>query len=160
MPQATLAFALAGDVAQAQKLSDELARRFPADTLINAIWIASARAAVEIHGGNATKAIELLRAAAPYEAGNFTPVYLRGQAFLRARSGSEAAASSRKSSITGELVLNRRSTRWRSSAPGAPGHLPGMLPKPASSIRIFWRCGRMAIRTSRSCGKRSRSTPK
>ena len=96
LPSAALALGLAGEVGQAQKLIDELGRRFPSDTLMNAVWLPTARAAVEVRHGNPGRAIELLRAAAPYEMGNLGAVYARGQAYLAARAGAEAAAEFQK----------------------------------------------------------------
>jgi tetratricopeptide (TPR) repeat protein/predicted Ser/Thr protein kinase len=96
LPSAAAALALAGEVGQAQKLIDELSRRFPSDTLMNAVELPVARAAVEIRHGNPGKAIELLRAAAPYELGNLGAVYARGEAYLAARAGAEAAAEFQK----------------------------------------------------------------
>jgi predicted Zn-dependent protease len=63
---------------------------------MNAVWLPTARAAVEVRHGNPGKAVELLRAAAPYELGNLDVVYARGQAYLAARAGAEAAAEFQK----------------------------------------------------------------
>jgi len=98
--QANEAFALArsGDVARAQAIADDIGKRFPTDTLINAVTLPIIQAAIEIHQGNPAKAIELLRAAAPYELGAsafFVP-YLRGHGYLRAGAGLEAAAEFQK----------------------------------------------------------------
>jgi eukaryotic-like serine/threonine-protein kinase len=87
--------ALAGDVAKASAIADELARQFPLHTLINSISLPTIRAGVEIERGNPTKAIELLKAASPYEFGSLSralPTYVRGLAYLKARQGPEAAA--------------------------------------------------------------------
>ena len=63
---------------------------------MNAVQLPTARAAVEIRRGNPGKAIELLRAAAPYELGDLGAVYARGEAYLAARAGAEAAAEFQK----------------------------------------------------------------
>ena len=102
MTTAAITLALAGDLGQAEKLINELAEGFPTDTLLNNVWLPTARSALELHRGNATKAVELLRAAAPYELGGipfgsgFEPTYVRGQAYLRAGAGTEAAAEFQK----------------------------------------------------------------
>jgi tetratricopeptide (TPR) repeat protein len=96
---AAIAVARAGDAGRAQRLVDELARRFPADTLLNATLLATARAAVELQADNPGKAVELLRPASQYEFGyyaGFVPIYLRGQAYLRAKDGGKAAAEFHK----------------------------------------------------------------
>ena len=99
---AAAALALSGDARQAQLLTEELARRYPADTLVNSVSIPAARAAIELHNGEPAKAIELLQPSIPYELGPFVygqgylPIYLRGQAYLRLGKGSEAAAEFQK----------------------------------------------------------------
>ncbi|MBZ5543020.1 MAG: hypothetical protein LAO07_04990, partial [Acidobacteriia bacterium] len=102
MENAALAFALAGDAAQAQPLLSEVEKRYPADTLIKAVWLPTARAAIEFGRDNPAKAIELLQSATQYELGGgpggvaFLPNYIRGEAYLRARQGKEAATEFQK----------------------------------------------------------------
>jgi tetratricopeptide (TPR) repeat protein/tRNA A-37 threonylcarbamoyl transferase component Bud32 len=102
MGMAALAFALAGDAAQAQPLLSEVEKRYPDDTLIKAVWLPSARAALELNRDNPAKAIELLQSATQYELGEggvgsgFLPNYVRGEAYLRAKQGKEAAAEFQK----------------------------------------------------------------
>jgi eukaryotic-like serine/threonine-protein kinase len=96
---AASALALAGDTARATVIADEVARLFPLHTLINAVSLPTIRAQVEIDRGNPSKAIELLRAASPYEFGGVTrvlPNYIRAQAYLKTRQGPEAAAEFQK----------------------------------------------------------------
>jgi tetratricopeptide (TPR) repeat protein len=95
--RAALALALCGESSQAQPLVDELVQRYPKDTLINGLWLPAIRAAMELQRGNASQAIDLLQAASRYErAAEFWPQYVRGQAYLRLKSGSEAAAEFQK----------------------------------------------------------------
>jgi serine/threonine protein kinase/DNA-binding winged helix-turn-helix (wHTH) protein/tetratricopeptide (TPR) repeat protein len=101
-----LALARGGDVGRAQRLTEDLARRYPTDTLLHAILLPTVRAAVELQANNPAKAIELLRAVSPYEFGynaGLAPTYLRGQAYLRAKDGAKAAAEFQK-------VLEHRGT--------------------------------------------------
>jgi eukaryotic-like serine/threonine-protein kinase len=99
---AGLALALSGDTAKAQRLCDEAEKDFPRDTIFNSAQLTSIRAAVEMNRGNPDRAVELLKAAAPYELGsgpnaaNLLPAYLRGLAYLKARQGTEAAAEFQK----------------------------------------------------------------
>ena len=99
---ASLALGLAGDAAGAQPLLVEVEKRYPTDTLVKAVWLPAARAAIEINRNNPAKAIELLQTAAPYELGGFPvgsgfwPNYLRGQAYLRAKQGKEATSEFQK----------------------------------------------------------------
>jgi tetratricopeptide (TPR) repeat protein len=91
--RAALAFALCGDLSQAQSLADEAARLQPTDTLANTIWLPVIRAALAIHSGNHAKAIELLQVARRYDrADQFSAHYLRGLAYLGQRSGVQARA--------------------------------------------------------------------
>ena len=65
-------------------------------------YLPTIHAAVALLAGSATKAIEALAPAAPYELGSpgFTlslyPVYLRGEAYVAARQGSAAVAEFQK----------------------------------------------------------------
>jgi len=89
-----LAQSMAGNVSQAAATADELSKHFPAATIVKYVWAPAIRAEIEISRGNSDKAIELLRAASPYEFGwasRELPSYVRGQAYLKARQGKEAA---------------------------------------------------------------------
>ena len=65
-------------------------------------WLPTVKAAIELGAGNAAQSLELLQAVAPYELGgppplgNLYPAYLRGQAYLAAHQGKEAAAEFQK----------------------------------------------------------------
>lgn len=94
-----LALARAGDLAGARKVADELAKQYPADSILNAVSLPSVRAAIEIERGHPGRAVEFLRTVVPYELGflaGVAPTYLRGQAFLLARDGVRAAAEFEK----------------------------------------------------------------
>lgn len=73
-----------------------LARRFPTTLLLHAVRLPVVRAALVVQRGNAAKAVEMLRPAAPYEAGSSWPAYVRGLAHLRNRAPAEAAAEFQK----------------------------------------------------------------
>ena len=92
------ALALSGDLRQAQELADDLGRRFPTDTLVNAVDVPIIRGTIELERGNAARTIEFLQAAAPYESGfgGVGAIYPRGQAYLRLGKGNEAAAEFQK----------------------------------------------------------------
>jgi tetratricopeptide (TPR) repeat protein len=90
-------YALTGDAARATTLADEL-KSYPQDTLVQSVWVPTIRAQAGLVRGDATGAIDLLRAATPYELSVSTsypvcmfPVYVRGQAYLAARQGAAAA---------------------------------------------------------------------
>jgi eukaryotic-like serine/threonine-protein kinase len=111
---AAVALGLAGDSAQATRLAEGLAERFPEDTTMQSQYLPSIRAAIALRTGSSAKAVEVLSPAAPYELGwlgtatdfNLYPVYFRGQAFLALRQGGEAAAEFRKILDHPGVVLN------------------------------------------------------
>src|SRR6266850_1442824 len=111
---AALALARAHETALAQKLADSLDKDFPQHTIVQGYWLPSIRAAIELNTRNGARAVEMLRTAAPYElgqsqpfvVGTMCPVYLRGQAYLQARQGKEAAAEFQKIIDHRGIVLN------------------------------------------------------
>jgi eukaryotic-like serine/threonine-protein kinase len=94
-----LALALAGNSEQAARLSNELAKRFPEDTVVQFNYLPTILAAAWLQNSDAAKAVDSLTSAAPYELGgnfenlNFVlyPVYLRGEAYLAEKRGAAAA---------------------------------------------------------------------
>ncbi|MGH9776204.1 MAG: protein kinase domain-containing protein [Candidatus Acidiferrales bacterium] len=102
---AALVLAIAGDIAQAQKLTDDLAKRFPGDTVVQFNYLPTLRAQLALSGHDSSRAIDALQTAAPYELGivgngAFTPalysIYVRGEAYLALHQGREAAIEFRK----------------------------------------------------------------
>jgi eukaryotic-like serine/threonine-protein kinase len=114
--EAALAFALAGDTARAESLAQDLTKRFPLDTQMQAIWLPSIQAQSALGRKNAALALNLLQASAsPLELGiidfgNNTsclyPAYVRGEAYLAAGQGREAAAEFQKILDHGGIVWN------------------------------------------------------
>ena len=97
LPRSALALALCSQTGQAKPLVDELTKRYPEDTIINSIWLPVIRAAMDLQRGNATGAIEQLQTTSRYEgAAEFWPQYLRGQAYLKLKQGTEAATEFQK----------------------------------------------------------------
>lgn len=95
---AALSLALAGDAAQAERLAADLNRRLPDGTFMQFVYLPAIQAAVALHQGRPQEAIEILRVASPYE---LTPdgifsAYLRGEAYLSAHQGAEAAGEFQK----------------------------------------------------------------
>ena len=101
---AALALALAGEAAQAETLADDLAKRFTEDTLVQFNYLPTIHAQVALIRKDHSKAIDILQRAASYELGTpadrvspaLYPVYVRGEAYLAARQGSESAAEFQK----------------------------------------------------------------
>jgi tetratricopeptide (TPR) repeat protein len=111
---AALALARAGDTSKAQELAESLNRDFPQNTIVQGYWLPAILAAIEIHEQNPGKAVQILQTATSYElaqsqpfhVGMLYPVYLRGQAFLLAREGSQAVAEFQKVIDHRGIVLN------------------------------------------------------
>ena len=99
-----IAFALAGDVADANRAIDDLTKRFPQNTVVQTRYLPMARSALAVNSGNAQAALDALSAAAPYELGHtnedFTcalyPIYFRGRAYLAAKNAAAAAGEFQK----------------------------------------------------------------
>lgn len=97
LTRAALALALCGDAGQAQSLIEEVTKERPKDTLINSLWVPLVGAAIQLNRNNPAEAVQLLEAAKRYEvAAEFWPQYVRGLAYLRLKSGNEAAAEFQK----------------------------------------------------------------
>jgi eukaryotic-like serine/threonine-protein kinase len=95
----TLALARGGDTVEASKRADELNQEFPLDTFIQNYWLPCIRAAIAVAKNNPGEAIRILQVAKTYELAMFwgtlptmQPTYLRGEAYLKAGQGREAAA--------------------------------------------------------------------
>jgi DNA-binding winged helix-turn-helix (wHTH) protein/tetratricopeptide (TPR) repeat protein len=149
---AALALARAGDSAAAQRIAGSLEKKFPESTRTVAIRVPFILAALRIQAKEPSDAVHILEAAAPYEFGqnaDFIPIYLRGQAYLLARSGTEAAhefqkiidhrgvdpespllalahlGEARSYALTGDVPQSRRSyeeffTLWKDADPELP----------------------------------------
>jgi eukaryotic-like serine/threonine-protein kinase len=104
-----LAFASAGDATRTRTLADGLAKRFPEDTIVQFNYLPTMHAQLALNGNDSSKAIEVLQAAVPYElgtGGRLYPVYMRGEAYLVAHQGGEAAAEFQKIIDHRGIVLN------------------------------------------------------
>jgi tetratricopeptide (TPR) repeat protein len=104
---AAFALALAGDTAGSQDLADDLARRFPEDTPVQFEYLPTLRALFALARHAPPDAIEGLQTALPYDFatmdtaffakfGGLYPAYVRGQAYLEAGRGREAATEFQK----------------------------------------------------------------
>ncbi len=108
---AGLALAMAGDASRAQKLADDLAKRFPEATIVQFNYLPTVRAQLALGHKDTSKAIEALQAATAYELGDvgysaLYPVYMRGDAYLAAHQGSEAAVEFQKILDHRGIVVN------------------------------------------------------
>jgi serine/threonine protein kinase/tetratricopeptide (TPR) repeat protein len=122
---ALLALAFSGDTDGAQRLADSLNKQFPEDTIMQFNYLPSVRAKIALNHSNPQQALDTLEVAAQYELGlaaysfynwpNLYPVYVRGEAYLAAHQGREAAAEFQKILDHRGIVLNEPI--------GALGHL-------------------------------------
>jgi predicted Zn-dependent protease len=109
---AALILAMTGDTARAQSLVDDLAERFPRNTLVQDNYLPVARAQLALDRKDPARAVQALEAASPYELGDMDhsnagyPIYLRGEAYLAAHQGAAAAAEFQKILDHPGLILN------------------------------------------------------
>jgi eukaryotic-like serine/threonine-protein kinase len=122
--EAALAFAMAGDIARAESLSQDLAKRFPLDTQMQSLWLPAIRAQVALDRKNSTVALNTLQADSAIELGGIPfvanisclyPFYVRGEAYLAAGQGNAAAAEFQK-------ILDHNGIVWNCWT-GALAHL-------------------------------------
>jgi DNA-binding winged helix-turn-helix (wHTH) protein len=99
---AALALALSGDSTEAEKLANDMVKRYPEDTSVRFSYLPVIRAAVAVQHGEPLKALDALQPSVPYEMGSprssqtgffgsLYPVFFRGEALLAAHKGAEAA---------------------------------------------------------------------
>jgi eukaryotic-like serine/threonine-protein kinase len=111
---AGLVFAYSGDTERAQVVAQDVAKNSPLNTLVQSYWLPTIHAQIALNGRDTASAIEQLRAAGTMElalpSGDamnscLYPVYIRGQLFLAAGKGAEAAAEFQK-------ILDHRGLVW------------------------------------------------
>jgi hypothetical protein len=113
--EAALAFAMAGDAARSDSHAMDMNKRFPLATQMQSLWLPAIRAQLTVNRNNARDALNSLQAAAgPIELGQILfvanlsclyPTYVRGEAYLAAGQGTQAAAEFKK-------ILDHRGVVW------------------------------------------------
>jgi tetratricopeptide (TPR) repeat protein len=94
-----MTLAYCNELGQSQSFVDELQKRFPKDTPTIAVLVPMVRATMEMNRGNTAAAIEILQPASRFELGNVAGLwltYVRGEVYLRQKTGSDAAAAFQK----------------------------------------------------------------
>jgi serine/threonine protein kinase/tetratricopeptide (TPR) repeat protein len=86
------ALAQCGNTSQAEALLSELQKRFPNDTITNFVVIPVTRAVMALKQKQPERALEILKAAAPYERAHGEVIYLCGLAHLQLRASADAMA--------------------------------------------------------------------
>jgi eukaryotic-like serine/threonine-protein kinase len=103
--ESALAFAMAGESARAESLAQDLNRRFPVDTQMQSLWLPAIRTQLALTQRKPELTGDALKAVSPNEYGSIPYVnnvsclystYVRGEAYLAAGRGSEAAAEFQK----------------------------------------------------------------
>lgn len=107
---AAVALAVAGDSSEALRLANDLANRFPENTIVRDQYVPTIRAAAALHSGAPVKNTDTilgeLAPTVPAEFGSHAmdrvafltcySIYFRGEAYLAARQGARAAAEFQK----------------------------------------------------------------
>jgi len=115
LANAAVALALAGEATTAQNIAADLHQRLPESTFVQHYYLPAVRAALALRQGKPQDAIESLRPVSSYELARneasatgaaMVPTYLRGQAFLAAGQGKEAAAEFQRILDNAGTVLN------------------------------------------------------
>jgi serine/threonine protein kinase/Tfp pilus assembly protein PilF len=104
--EAAIAYAVAGDSARAQAAAEDLNKRYPLDTQMQSLWLPAIQAQLALNRKDSAAALRALQPASPpieygltLFAANISclyPTYIRGQAYLAAGQGAQAAAEFQK----------------------------------------------------------------
>ena len=96
---------MVGDTVRAENLAGDLGKRFPLDTQMQSLWLPAIQAQLALGRKNPAAALTALQAASTIELGSISflnnvsclyPTYVRGEAYLAAGQGKEAAAEFQK----------------------------------------------------------------
>jgi len=103
--EAALAFAMAGDTARAEALTQDIGKRYPLGTQVQLLWLPPIEAQLALDRKDSASALTSLQSSAPIELGQIAfltnisclyPTYVRGEAYLAAGQGTAAAAEFQK----------------------------------------------------------------
>jgi tetratricopeptide (TPR) repeat protein len=111
---AALALARVGEITRAKVIVQQLEKSDTSNTVLKLYWLPTIKAAIELDGGNSSNALILVETAAPselgtplpFQLGTMYPVYLRGEAYLKAGKGQRASAEFQKLIDHRGIVLN------------------------------------------------------
>lgn len=143
-----LALTYSGNLNRGQALTEELAKRFPEDTVVECNYLPTLRAKLAVMRSNPQQAIDMLALASRCELGlpvysyynwpNLNPAYVRGEAYLAARRGTEAAAEFEKILSHRGLVLNEPIGALAHLELGRAYVLSGDMEKARAAYRSFF----------------------
>jgi tetratricopeptide (TPR) repeat protein len=116
MIEAAIAYALIGDLARGQSLAERLNQQYPVDTQVQSLWLPIIRGQLALDRKDPNGAVKALEPALPpmeYGQTLFTAQlsclysgYVRGQAYLLAEQGKEAATEFQKALDHSGMVWN------------------------------------------------------
>jgi eukaryotic-like serine/threonine-protein kinase len=110
-----LVLARIGELRRAQSMLEDLAAAHVSNTVVQAAWVPTVRAQLDLTNQKPLQALELLESVRPYERGQLIgnlsyacmiPAYLRGEAYLAAKQGGLALAEFQKLSDNRGIVGN------------------------------------------------------
>ena len=140
--EAALALAMAGESALAEQIARDLNKRYPQDTQMQSLWLPAIHAQLALNRKNPSAAIASLQPAVPpIEYGQIFfltnisclyPTYIRGEVYLAAGQGKEAAAEFQK-------IIDHSGIVWNCWT-GALAHL-GVARANALAVENFARSG-------------------
>jgi predicted negative regulator of RcsB-dependent stress response len=90
---AAMTLARAGENNRSQAITEDIRKKEPLNEMLNGYWIPPVHAVIEMNRDRAQQALELLKPSSGYEFGPFSVplVYVRGEAYLKAGNGQQAA---------------------------------------------------------------------
>jgi tetratricopeptide (TPR) repeat protein len=112
---AAVIYARAGDEAKARQIIDDLRASYVSNMVMQKAWLPVVQAQSALHKKQNAEAIKLLEGVTPYEKGQLTgnvsdscmlPAYLRGEAYLKMPSGSEALREYQKIDSSPGIIVN------------------------------------------------------
>ncbi len=99
-PLVAMTYALTNDSSRAQSLADDLSKRFPQDTMVQAIYLPTVRGQIALDHGDPQKALDALVPYEKYDRATWLlgliQIYIRGEALLAQKKGQAAAAEFQK----------------------------------------------------------------
>lgn len=113
--EAALAFAMVGSLSESESLAQGLSKRSPLDTQMQLLWLPAIRAQLALNRKNAARALNTMPVPSSVELGQIAFVtnlsclyhnYIRGEAYLEAGQGRQAAAEFQKILVHTGIVWN------------------------------------------------------
>jgi tetratricopeptide (TPR) repeat protein len=91
---AAMTLARVGESNRSRAITDDIRKKEPLNEMLNGYWMPPVHAVIELNHDRAQQALVLLKPSSGYEFGPYSLplVYVRGEAYLKARNGQQAAA--------------------------------------------------------------------